>query len=132
MNPQYQIWIAQYVKSQPFILGICSRATEEMVKAFPELKRVPGHVETANGRFAHWWCVDPEGKVVDPTAAQYRDIGGILAYDPWRPGSLTRVGKCMDCGDEIWKAVDSLDGKKESFCSKRCEARYIQYLETGR
>lgn len=40
-----------------------------MVEAFPELKRVRGHYHCPwlSKAQPHWWCVDPDGNIVDPT-----------------------------------------------------------------
>jgi len=93
----------------------CAEATTEMVEAFPELLRVPGHVNCPFpwGRRAHWWCVTAEGEIVDPTKGQFP---GIYSYDPFKEGDEVRLGKCMNCGDEIWGPI----GPPSCICSKQC------------
>lgn len=120
----YEEWIAAYVeKKEGKLLGRCKEAVEEMVLAFPELKKVPGHVYCGWGRRGHWWCVTSDGKIVDPTVQQF-DI--VFEYEPWVPGTEVRVGKCMECGEEIWKAIQSLEEEpgRETFCSKDCEIAF--------
>lgn len=120
----YAEWIAAYVAKHQSLLGLCSSATTEMVAAFPELQRVPGRVLTAAwGEREHWWCVAPDGTVVDPTASQFP--GGVAEYIPWRPGSEVRVGKCINCGEVIYARPQELGKPPQglystSFCDARC------------
>lgn len=115
----YQEWIDQYAVDQKHqLLGKCRQASLAMQQAFPELRTVRGHVETNWGRRAHWWLVDAEDNIVDPTVLQF-DV--IFSYDPWEPGDEVCVGKCMECGEHIWKSTDNLDNvRKETFCSEDC------------
>jgi len=125
---KYEDWIDAYEREND-VLGRCQEATEEMVKAFPELRRVPGHVETGLwGRRAHWWLTDGT-RTIDPTRAQFINAGGILAYKPFVPGDKVRAGACMDCGAEIWVSVQSIDDSppRSTFCSPACELSFIEY-----
>ena len=126
-NKKYQEWIANYLKDHPNPIGECQKATKEMLKAFPELKIVRGHVETVFcGRQGHWWLESPDGAIVDPTRRQFQ---GPIDYEPWTPDSLVRVGKCMNCGEEIWRKVASLDQEyHDYFCSKECEKETIDEM----
>ena len=49
----------------------------------------------------------------------------IEEYLEFSPGDLVRVGKCMQCGSEIWEAVESLDGPAihKYVCSDACESK---------
>ena len=103
MKPEYQRWITEYlvrIGGEP--LGKCQEACKEMVTAFPELKKIRGHVHCPWGKRAHVWLEDTEGKIVDPTSSQFPYI---FKYEVWKPGDEVRVGKCMNCGNEIWKSV---------------------------
>lgn len=133
MMKKYVEWIEDYERRQNgHLLGRCAEACKEMHAAFPELKIVKGHVETGVwGRRGHWWLTTPEGEIIDPTAKQFPVI---FEYEPFQPGSLVRVGKCCNCGDEIWEPIQSLDqdhGQK-SICSKECHDSYVAYLEGSR
>lgn len=122
----YTKWITDYLARTPNVYGLCKEATAEMQKAFPELQLVPGYVETFWGRRDHFWLKAPDGTILDPTESQFP--GGISSYDPWKPGMLTRVGKCMNCGDEIWRNRDSLTyGKVEGSCSDECTNALNEY-----
>lgn len=117
----YLEWITAYSEQKEGnLLGRCAEATKAMVAAFPELTRVPGHVYGYWGKRAHWWCETADGQVVDPTASQFPDA--FLEYERWMPGDEVRVGKCMNCGSEIWREVKTLDEEppRESFCDATC------------
>lgn len=117
MDPRYAEWIELYLtlcEGKP--RGICGSATAEMIRAFPELTRVPGFVFAEGGaRFEHYWCTAPDGAIVDPTASQF---WGIRSYVPFQPGDVLRVGRCANCGEEIYKRVRSLPAKRRSICGK--------------
>lgn len=120
MLEKYKVWIKEYIERTPHLLGRCHEASAEMRAAFPELQEKKGYVETlAWGEREHVWLVDEEGTILDPTEGQFPH--GALAYREWVPGSLTRVGRCMECGEHIWRCVDSLDGEKVSVCGPECE-----------
>lgn len=128
-HPRYDGWIAEYLKAHDgFVLGDCHEATTAMVTAFPELQQVRGHVicPAPWGKRAHWWCVAPDGKIIDPTRAQF--TAGVLAYEPYVEGDEVRVGTCMNCGEAIWG-----DPQRAStdICSQRCYESYAAYLMGG-
>lgn len=120
----YDEWIAAYADraraAKSSVFGRCREATDEMAAAFPELRRTPGHVLVLDwGRRAHWWLVAPDGSVVDPTAAQFP---AIIEYEPFEPGVEVRVGRCMNCGEDLYAYPQSLDEQltKPMFCGDVC------------
>jgi hypothetical protein len=117
----YDEWIAAYAKRMNgLVMGRCADATKAMVEAFPELRRVPGHVDVLGwGRRAHWWCVTPAGEIVDPTESQFPCVE---SYEPFVPGTVVRVGRCMNCGEDIEREVYDLTTAPmhETFCSSSC------------
>lgn len=125
----YKTWISRWLENNR-ALGACQQAVTELVKNFPELTVVKGHVYCPApwGRRAHWWATAPDGSIVDPTASQFP---GIFEYEPWVPGTEVRVGKCMNCGCEIWEAVESIDTEppQKCICSPECHADFAAYLE---
>lgn len=105
MKEEYRAWIDRLTPEE--INGKCSERTEEMAAAFPELKRVRGHVFLlfCPEERPHWWLVDEDGEIIDPTVKQFTDsnyiYGGVckvLHYEPWDESREEPVGKCMDCG----------------------------------
>lgn len=125
MSDGYAGWIRGYEVRTPALLGRCRDAVVEMRSAFPELTEVRGHVFCAWGRRGHAWLVTSDGTIVDPTRGQFP---GPVEYEPWKPGDTVRVGKCMNCGDEIWRPAQTLaeEPKRESACSGDCEAELMR------
>lgn len=124
----YEQWIEAYVAAQPgrFVRGKCDKATQEMVKAFPELRRAAGFVFSTFGREQHWWCVDPNKNVVDPTREQFQVVFEYEELDLNDPETRKRVptGVCMNCGE------DTYEGK--TFCSDDCENITLADFNSGR
>lgn len=80
-STDYEAWIAEWVGDCDCL---CQEYTYLMQKHFPELLRVYGDLycadEDAPGE-PHWWCVAPDGEVVDPTAQQFEE--GSVFPKPW-------------------------------------------------
>lgn len=128
-DARYAAWIAAYVAQHKSVRGLCDSATKAMVIAFPELRRAAGFAHTTWGPDQHWWCVAPDGSVVDPTAAQFPVVFRYEELDLDNPADAARVptGVCADCGDPVY------GGK--SFCSAECQdatAAYLGCVLTGR
>lgn len=120
MKPEYRAWIRAYEETsggRASTLGKCESASREMVEAFPELTQVRGHVLCPEpyGKRGHWWCETEDGTVIDPTAGQF--TFGIFSYEEYVEGDEIRLGKCMNCGDEIW---GSPERGRPSVCSDSC------------
>lgn len=120
MNEHYAKWIRDYEERHAVnvhgntheeriatgVRAMCGSATEDMVATFPELRRVRGHY----GYHTHWWCVTPDGEIVDPTAKQFPPGLEYKEYTGPDP-----VGKCMWCGELVWNYDYG-----SSACSKDC------------
>jgi len=98
--------------------GHCADMTDCMVGVFPELRRVRGHYycPIADREHTHWWCVDTDGMVIDPTAAQFqsRGAGEYREYVGPEP-----AGKCIYCGDLVLPPCST-------FCDENCAADWIE------
>ncbi|WNM70169.1 hypothetical protein [Myxococcus phage Mx1] len=73
----YQEWIDAYTFSLGGVSpkGMCGAATAAMALYFLELRPVLGRVDTGDGNLhPHWWCVSPDGTILDPTASQFQTI----------------------------------------------------------
>lgn len=115
----YSEWIAKNIPTK--CRGMCSKATKDMVAAFPELTRVRGHYECLIwGRQPHWWCVTNDGMIVDPTASQFPSSGG--EYIPLPADFVDPIGKCWNCGEWVWDECFS------GACSEECRADLIREL----
>ena len=96
MKDKYKNWIEANVKK---VYGQCKDVTKDMAKAFPELKRVRGfyHCSWLSKKREHWWLVDKDKNIIDPTVRQFLS-GGVGEYEEWIEGSKEPTGKCMNCG----------------------------------
>ncbi len=119
---RYITWIRANYPTADATRAKCSEATQAMVAAFPELKRVAGayHCPLWGSR-AHWWCVDSKGNIVDPTAKQFPS-GGLGEYEPL-PDGYDHFA-CMECGDRGLHPRDN-----QPFCSRKCMESFIEATE---
>ena len=123
----YNMWVNANYPNAHSAGRQCSEATQKMVNVFTELKRVRGlaHVEEPDGlpptRTPHWWCIAPDGSIVDPTAHQYPTK--ILEYEEADESKGSPTGKCPNCGGLCYK--------NEYFCSKKCNKEYLDYLNNS-
>lgn len=116
---KYEAWINSWLSVNE-AYGGCDKATREMVKEFPELRRVAGYYHCVLwGRRTHWWCVTEDGEVVDPTASQFPSKGKGW-YEEVTDFSEFPTGVCMDCGDPVYHG--------DTFCSPECETATRLYL----
>lgn len=115
IDAKYANWIAE--QTQP-VYRRCEAATQEMVDAFPELRRVRGHYFDGHHDHPHWWCVAPDGSVIDPTAAQFSAIGFYEEWDKPEP-----TGKCPNCGGYVFDSG--------TVCSDQCARQYEAYCLRG-
>lgn len=72
MTNPYQTWIQTHYPTATHARLQCFEATTKMVVAFPELRQARGHIMVGVRLRPHWWCVTPDGTVIDPTAIQYK------------------------------------------------------------
>jgi len=122
----YNSWIQDNYPDPQSARLQCLEATEKMVSVFPELKRVRGLAAVKEPhdfpptRTPHWWCVTPEGSIVDPTAHQYPTH--IISYSESDESKGPPTGKCPNCGDLCY------DGGY--LCSDKCDKEYMDYLNS--
>jgi len=121
MKTKYDVWIRDNVAKS---YGTCADVTETMAAEFPELSRVRGHYYCPIwGERAHWWLVDPDGAIVDPTGSQFPS-NGIGEYVPWNEGDPEPTGKCPNCNGYVY------DGS--TCCGERCHAEYVAFCLSER
>ncbi len=117
----YEKWIENYIfLHEP--RGKCAEATAEMIKEFPELKRVRGHVRHILGSklSPHWWCIDTNGIIIDPTAVQFV---AIIEYIPHDETQSEPTGRCPNCGEYCYNY--------DFACSDKCAEQYRAYVESS-
>jgi hypothetical protein len=101
--------------------GHCIEATDQMVKEFPELKKVRGMISahSKDKKRQHWWCIDPNENIIDPTNYQFSHIGTDFSYFPVDE-SKNPTWICCNCGDVAYN-YNSTCGDK---CSKIMKEYY--------
>lgn len=110
MKSKYEQWISENI-NEATCRNTCRSATAAMQAFFPELECVRGHYVCAvGGSIPHWWCVDPDGEIVDPTVAQFPTRWG--EYVPFT--GPDPICKCMNCGELVW------DREHSGACSPEC------------
>lgn len=100
--------------------GKCKELAEELVEKNPELTLVRGHYFCPiwNTDEKHWWTVDKDGNVHDPTAEQFPSKGKGI-YTPF-DGMLI----CEECGKKITEDKVIFQGRFPC-CSEMCAMRLV-------
>lgn len=99
--------------------GKCKEMSEALAKANPALRVVRGHYfDPEWGAEPHWWCVDKDGKVHDPTALQFpsEGRGEYVEFDGWL--------ECEECGKSIHENETTFNGN-HGYCSNECACRAV-------
>ena len=100
--------------------GKCKEMSEALCKENPDLTLVRGHYYCPiwNSNEPHWWCIDKEGKIIDPTKLQFPS-GGSGIYTPFNG-----YCECAECGKKILESEATTDGRF-AFCSSGCYGRFV-------
>lgn len=119
MNLKYKNWIDKNVKNPK---GNCREITKQMVLIFPKLKRVRGFYYDLllQKKFEHWWLIDKNNEIVDPTRKQFLGYG---EYILWNEGDLEPTRNCLECGEYVYDA--------EYFCEKCIKMKKSKYIKKG-
>ncbi len=125
MEQEYLDWIEKNTAGE-VLAGFCHSFCEKMRDAFPELIQCKGwYSSPVDGSRQHWWLKTVSGEIVDPTAKQFFMSGGndYEEYSLEVHGSLP-IGKCMNCGDEVYKEDDP---PASCCCSSQC-AKELEFI----
>lgn len=123
MKREYSNWIKTNVNQETHGYGECHEVSHAMAAVFTELTVKKGFYHCHSwGRRTHWWLVDEDGQIVDPTARQFPSAGrgDYQAISDDELPELVPTGRCMDCGDDVYKGA--------TFCNRSCENSYAAYL----
>lgn len=120
MIDKYRKWIDENYSTYELSYGECEQATIKMQELFPELKRIRGHYyDTSWGEREHWWLIDENDEIIDPTAKQF-PTNGRGVYVPWVEGDPEPTGKCLNCGGYVYNG--------DYCCSENCENEMIRNI----
>ena len=104
------------------LTGRCAEITATMAAERPDLRRVRGiYVCPIWGRREHWWLVDAENSIVDPTASQFPS-GGLGEYEEHIEGTPEPSGLCLDCRSYVYGG--------RTFCCEACAASTRAFMES--
>lgn len=95
--------------------GKCKEACEALADAHPDYRIVRGWYDCPlSVRQEHWWCVDQDGTVVDPTRKQFlsKGVGEYIEYKGILP--------CSQCGKDMAESDIHSTSGKFAFCSYEC------------
>jgi hypothetical protein len=126
----YEKWIKEHYDGIGKTIGKCHEACKRIKEAFPELRITNGfvHLPFIEEPQMHWWCVDPSGNIVDPTAYQYIWNGTPIAkyeeIDDTHDARNYERRKCMNCGKYYYLKP----GMDTHFDSEKCSAEYEAYM----
>jgi hypothetical protein len=100
--------------------GKCKEMSEALVAEDPTLTLVRGHYFCPiwGSDEQHWWCVKPDGTIIDPTKLQFPSAGRGI-YSPF-DGTCS----CEQCGKELKEEDAVIDGH-HVFCSNLCYGRCV-------
>lgn len=100
--------------------GKCKEMSEELCKLDSSLTIVRGHYYCPiwDREEQHWWCVDEDGKINDPTKNQFpsRGMGEYIPFD----GTV----ECAECGKKMLEK-DATFESRYAFCSHRCVMKFV-------
>lgn len=94
-------WVAENYPTAESAKLKCAEATEKMEAEFG-FKRIRGHVMIDLNMRPHWWCVDDDGEIIDPTAHQWECRPAI--YEPFDEAEGEPHGKCINCGSLLFRS----------------------------
>lgn len=124
---KYNNWINKHYRDWGTALGNCQEAVKKINKEFPELTIKCGYVHFAfNEKRMHWWCIDNNGNIIDPTGHQYPGYLGepILDYEEVDDNSDEKNyprERCYNCGEYYFK-------KSSIMHTEQCHKEYCNYL----
>ncbi|QIG77689.1 hypothetical protein EVB64_102 [Rhizobium phage RHph_TM61] len=154
MKPEYEAYLRELIdedKKRTHYLGYdekgppdsavlrakCMEYTKKFIEKFPHLKRVSGFIANKDFIFnpeedvspgtEHWWCVDVDGMIVDPTRGQFTRNVELKYIEFDEKIHQIQIGKCPNCGMEIYGLVSDA-GKHGGLCSEKCFDDYSEYM----
>lgn len=102
--------------------GKCKETCELLVVENPDYRLVRGYYMCPVwGKQDHWWCVDKEGEIIDPTVKQFPTNGIGADYI-----EFDGLYSCEQCGKAFQENdPDAYFTGHFAFCTGRCFARMV-------
>ena len=101
--------------------GKCKEYCEALIEENPKLRMVRGYYYEPHWSRdePHWWCVDKDGNIHDPTKLQFPS-GGIAGF--YR--EFSGLVYCEECGKEM-QEKDASNVGNYPICSDRCAMNLV-------
>jgi len=102
--------------------GRCRELCALAIATDPSLRLVRGHywegLWPSDPEQPHWWCVKPDGTIVDPSARQFpsNGAGEYVEFTGFLP--------CAQCGTVVHENDAVINGNY-GFCTTRCACEYV-------
>jgi hypothetical protein len=105
--------------------GKCQNLCDKLLKEDPTLTLVRGHYICPQwGPQAHWWCIDTEGNIVDPSVKQFPTEGVGATYVEY-----DGMVECSECKKKLKEEDALIEGNgNHAFCNSTCYGRYVGIL----
>lgn len=112
------------LRFDPELRGKCHAMASDLCAVDVRLRLVRGHYYCNRwGKQAHWWCVDQNGNIVDPTREQFPSLG-FGRYEEY-DGTIV----CDQCGKRQPESESIIGGNGHyTFCSGECYGRFVGVL----
>ncbi len=117
-------WIAERYPTAESAKLQCAEATAAMVEAFPQLRRVRGQAMVGIDFRPHWWCVTPDGEIIDPTAHQWPALP--VFYEALPEDAEEPRGKCIYCGELLFQSRGA-----DSYLCENCKPNVTEHPTEG-
>lgn len=112
-NAPREAEVTNYMKYR----GKCKEMSEALVAEDPSLRLAKGFYYAAGwGPQGHWWCVKPDGTIVDPTKLQF-PCEGRGHYEEIDENTVTQ---CAACDNAVTEKTAHYAHANELYCSYEC------------
>lgn len=100
--------------------GKCKKMCEDLIEKDSSLKLVRGHYYCPiwNSNEQHWWVINSNGDIVDPTKDQFPSKGNGFYEE------FNGVYQCSECGKDILEEEADFESNYV-FCSYQCHGRFV-------
>ncbi len=100
--------------------GKCKELCEELIAKDPTLILVKGHyICPMWGKQEHWWVVDSDNQIIDPSVRQFPTKGYAAEYEPF-DGTV----ECENCG-KVVNVDNAVEIGYYMCCSDLCARRLV-------
>lgn len=106
--------------------GKCKEYCEELVAEDASLRLVRGffHEPLWSEKQPHWWCVQKDGTIIDPTVKQFPSWQFSFITPEEFYEEFDGYCECAECGKRV-KEEEARFDSRYAFCSSQCNMRFV-------